>query len=337
MGVRRGAMVSVGSPIAFLFPGQGSQQVGMGKALYETFAVARAVFDEADAALGYALSRLCFDGPEAELTLTANAQPAILTTSVAALRVLESETALRPAVVAGHSLGEYSALVAAGSLRLGDAVRIVHLRGRLMQEAVAPHVGAMAAILGLSRADVEAACAEAAQGEVVTAANFNGGGQIVIAGHKAAVDRACVAAKARGAKRALPLSVSAPFHCALMKPAGDRLALALADVPFASPAVPVITNVEAAPNQDGERVRDLLARQVTAPVRWEESVERIAAMGITEAIELGAGRVLAGLVKRIAATIRVRAASDPASIAELSQAALATADSARAGGEASHG
>jgi [acyl-carrier-protein] S-malonyltransferase len=310
--------VTAGGRVAFLFPGQGSQQVGMGKALSDSFAVARAVFDEADAALGYSLSRLCFEGPEAELTLTANAQPAILTTSIAALRVLESETALRPAVVAGHSLGEYSALVAAGALRLGDAVRIVHLRGKLMQEAVAPGVGVMAAILGLSRADVDAACAEAAAGEVVSAANFNGGGQIVIAGHRAAVDRACAAAKARGAKLALPLSVSAPFHCALMQPAADRLAAALADVAFASPAVPVITNVEAAPNQDGGRVRDLLTRQVTAPVRWEESVERIAAMGITQAIEVGAGRVLAGLVKRIAPDLRVHGASDPASIGQLS-------------------
>jgi len=309
---------------AFFFPGQGSQQVGMGKALAEAFPAARAVFDKADAALGFSLSRLCFEGPEAELTLTANAQPAILTTSIAALRVLESETELRAGVVAGHSLGEYSALVAAGSLRLADAVRIVNLRGKFMQEAVAPGVGAMAAILGLSRADVEAACAEATgDGEIVSAANFNGAGQVVIAGHKAAVDRACVAAKSRGAKRAMPLAVSAPFHCALMQPAADRLAAALAGVSFAPLAVPVVTNVEAAKNQDASRVRDLLTRQVTAPVRWEESVDAIAVMGVTEAIEIGAGRVLVGLVKRIAPSIQMYGASDPTSIAELVGAPVA--------------
>jgi [acyl-carrier-protein] S-malonyltransferase len=313
---------------AFLFPGQGSQQVGMGKMLVQAFPAARAVFDEADAALGFALSRLCFEGPEAELTLTANAQPAILTTSIAALRVLERETGLGASVMAGHSLGEYSALVAAGSLRLADAVRVVNLRGKFMQEAVAPGVGAMAAIIGLSRADIEAACADAmmqggqgaSDGEIVSAANFNGGGQVVVAGHKGAVDRACVAAKARGAKLAKLLSVSAPFHCALMKPAAERLAAALAEVAFAPAKVPVVTNVEAAPNQDAARMRDLLTRQVTAPVRWEESVERIAALGVGEAIEIGAGRVLAGLVKRIAPSISVQAASDPASIAELVRA-----------------
>jgi [acyl-carrier-protein] S-malonyltransferase len=312
---------------AFLFPGQGSQQVGMGKALAEAFPVARAVFDEADAALGFSLSRLCFEGPEAELTLTANAQPAILTTSIAALRVLESESDLHACVVAGHSLGEYSALVAAGSLRLADAVRVVNLRGKFMQEAVAPGVGGMAAILGLSRADVEAACAEATagDGEIVSAANFNGAGQIVIAGHKAAVDRACAAAKSRGAKRAMPLAVSAPFHCALMQPAADRLAVALAGVSFAPLALPVVTNVEATKNQDASRVRELLTRQVTAPVRWEESVDAIAAMGVTEAIEVGAGRVLAGLVKRIAPSIQMYGASDPASVAELCAAPAAAA------------
>jgi len=313
---------------AFLFPGQGSQQVGMGKALAEAFPVARAVFDEADAALGFSLSRLCFEGPEAELTLTANAQPAILTTSIAALRVLESESDLRARVVAGHSLGEYSALVAAGSLRLADAVRIVNLRGKFMQEAVAPGVGAMAAILGLSRADVEAVCAEAVatsggDGEIVTAANFNGAGQVVIAGHKGAVERACAAAKARGAKRAMPLAVSAPFHCPLMQPAADRLAAALLGVSFAPLAVPVVTNVEARKNQDASRVRELLTRQVTATVRWEESIEAIAAMGVTEAIEIGAGRVLAGLVKRIAPTIQMYGASDPTSIAALIGAPVA--------------
>ncbi len=287
--------------IAFLFPGQGSQKVGMGRALAEK-AAARAVFEEADAALGYSISKLCFEGPEAELTLTANAQPAILTTSIAALRLLD----VRPDVVAGHSLGEYSALVAAGAIRLADAVKIVHLRGKFMQEAVPAGTGAMAAILGLERDAVEAACAEAAEGEVVSPANMNGGGQVVIAGVKAAVDRAVVACKARGAKRAVLLQVSAPFHCALMQPAADKLAVELARIDFAPLQVPVMTNVEATPNQDAGRIRELLTRQVTAPVRWEESVQKLAAMGVTRAHEVGAGNVLAGLVKRIAPSIEVK-------------------------------
>lgn len=304
---------------AFLFPGQGSQKVGMGKALAAAHAEARAAFDEADAALGFSLSRLCFDGPADELTLTAHAQPAILVTSVAALRVVAGRTDLRPDVVAGHSLGEYSALVAAGAMRFSDAVRMVHLRGKFMQEAVAPGEGAMAAILGLERAEVEQACAEAARelAAVVSPANLNGGGQVVIAGAKGAVARAGELCKQRGAKRVVALQVSAPFHCALMQPAADRLAAELARVEIARPSVPVVTNVEAEPNIDPARVRDLLVRQVTAPVRWEESVQKLAALGVSSAVELGEGNVLAGLVKRIAPGIAVRPAGDPASIEAL--------------------
>lgn len=304
---------------AYLFPGQGSQKVGMGKALAESYPEARAVYDEASAALGFDISRLCFEGPEAELTLTANAQPAILTTSVAALRVLEAHTGLKPDFVAGHSLGEYSALVAAGALALPDAVRLVNLRGKFMQEAVPAGIGAMAAILGLEAAAIETVCAEvrAETDAVISPANLNGGGQVVIAGDKAAVDRAVELLKQRGAKRAVPLQVSAPFHCALMKPAADKLAGELAKVAFRAPAVPVVTNVEATPNQDPERLRALLVEQVTAPVRWEESVQKLAALGVTRAVEVGAGAVLAGLVKRIAPGIEVRPAGDPEAIRSL--------------------
>ena len=308
------------SKTAFLFPGQGSQKVGMGQALRDAYQESRAVFDEVDDALGYPLSKLCFEGPEAELTLTANAQPAILATSVAALRALEARSPLRPVAVAGHSLGEYSALVAAGALQLADAVRLVHMRGKFMQDAVPAGVGAMAAILGLSADDVAAVCRDAAGTDVVSAANLNGGGQVVIAGHKDAVDRACAAAKTRGAKRAIPLSVSAPFHCALMQPAADRLASELARVDVKSPEVPVVSNVEASPNQDAARVKDLLARQVTAPVRWEESVQCLAGLGVASVVEVGAGNVLSGLVRRIAPDIAVHTAGDPTSIEALAHA-----------------
>ncbi len=289
----------------------------MGRALFDQFAEARAVFEEASSVLGFSLAQLCFDGPEAALTLTANAQPAILATSIAALRVLTKETGLAPGVVAGHSLGEYSALVAVGAMRLLDAIRVVNLRGKFMQEAVAPGTGAMAAVLGLGPAEVAAACADAARetGAVVSAANLNGGGQVVIAGAKAAVERATALCKERGAKRAMPLAVSAPFHCALMQPAADKLGAELARVEFARPTVPVVTNVEATENQDPGRMRKLLTDQVTAPVRWEESVQRLAALGVTRAIEVGAGAVLAGLCKRIAPSIAVAGAADPESIA----------------------
>ena len=319
MGVSGGEVVSVEA--AFLFPGQGSQKVGMGRALHDSFPEARAVFAEVDDVLGYPLSKLCFEGPDAELKLTANAQPAILTTSVAALRVLAARSDVRPRAVAGHSLGEYSALVAAGALTLVDAVRLVRMRGEFMQDAVPEGVGAMAAIIGLSAEDVAAVCREAAGDEVVSPANLNGGGQVVIAGHKQAVDRACAGAKARGAKRAIPLSVSAPFHCALMQPAAERLAPELERVTVKNPEVPVVSNVEAAPNQEAARVRELLARQVTAPVRWEESVHCLAGLGVDTVVEIGAGHVLGGLVRRIAPALAVHAAGDPDSIAAFTQGA----------------
>ena len=308
------------SKTAFVFPGQGSQKVGMGRALRDAYPEARAVFDEVDEALGYALSKVCFDGPEAALMLTANAQPAILASSIAALRALEARSPLRPSAVAGHSLGEYSALVAAGALQLADAVRLVHMRGKFMQDAVPAGQGAMAAIIGLSADDVAAVCGEAAGGDVVSAANLNGGGQTVIAGHKGAVERACAAAKARGAKLVKMLAVSAPFHCALMQPAAERLATELAGVEVKTPEVPVVSNVEAKPNQDAARVKELLEQQVTAPVRWEESVRCLAGLGVAAVVEVGAGNVLSGLVRRITPEITVHAAGDPESIEALTHA-----------------
>ncbi len=295
--------------IACVFPGQGSQKVGMGQALAEAFPEARAVFDEADAALP-GLRRVIFEGPADELTLTENTQPAILTVSTAVWRVLAGR-GLAPAFVAGHSLGEYSANVAAGSLAFGDAVRLVRNRGRYMQEAVPVGEGAMAAVLGLDEAGVAAACAEAAQGEVVSPANINGGGQIVIAGAKAAVARAGEAAKARGARRVLPLPVSAPFHCALMQPASDRLQPELRAVAASAPSVPVVANVDGEPRRDAAGVIDALVRQVVAPVRWEAVVRRLGALGVTTFIEVGPGTVLAGLVRKILPEATVASVADP--------------------------
>lgn len=300
---------------ALLFPGQGSQRVGMGRDLAREHAVAQRTYDEADAVLGFSLSRLCFEGPEADLTLTKHTQPAILTTSIAVLRVL-AERGLAFDVVAGHSLGEWTALVAAGAIAFGDAVRLTHLRGLYMQDAVPPGVGAMAAVIGLDRAAIAAVCERASQpGEPVEPANLNGAGQIVISGHAAAVERAIAEARAAGAKRSTKLPVSAPFHCSLMRPAAERLAAALAGVTITAPRVPVVHNVTAAPNQDTEQVRALLIEQVTAPVRWEESVQAIAALGVTRALELGPGSVLKGLVKRIADSIETLSIAEPSEVA----------------------
>ncbi|MDQ6891884.1 MAG: ACP S-malonyltransferase [Acidobacteriota bacterium] len=294
--------------LALLFPGQGSQFVGMGRKLAGESPAARAVFEEADAVLGFPLSRLCFEGPEDELKLTVNTQPAILTHSIAALRDLESRFPERlegAAVAAGHSLGEYSANVAAGALSFADAVRLVRQRGRFMQEAVPPGVGAMAAILGLAPEQVEEACEEAAVGEVVAPANFNSPEQTVIAGHTAAVDRACVLCTARGAKRAKILPVSAPFHCRLMAPARERMRPLLDAAPMLDARIPVIVNVDARSVWRAGELRNSLLHQIDSPVRWVESVRRLASEGVDRAIEIGPGSVLAGLVKRIERSIPV--------------------------------
>ncbi|HZD41921.1 MAG TPA: ACP S-malonyltransferase, partial [Terriglobales bacterium] len=265
--------------VAFVFPGQGSQYVGMGKALNAEFAVAKRVFSEADETIGLPLSRLCFDGPDSDLKLTENTQPAILAVSIAALRVLESETGLRPDLVAGHSLGEYSALVCAGALSFPDAVRVVRERGKLMQRAVSPGAGRMAVILGLDMDEVRSLCAAVANGEVVAPANDNGGGQIVIAGSHGAVTRAMGVAKERGAKRVLDLPVSAPFHCGLMRPAAEALEKVLEPVIVHPFSVGVVTNVEADVNRDAGRVKRLLIEQTVQPVRWEESIRRLESLG----------------------------------------------------------
>jgi [acyl-carrier-protein] S-malonyltransferase len=290
--------------LAFVFPGQGSQAVGMGKALADAFAPARAVFEEVDAALDEPLSKIIWEGPPEMLTLTENAQPALMAVSLAAMRVLEAEAGVDLArdaqFVAGHSLGEYSALAAAGALTLGDTARLLRIRGRAMQKAVPVGTGAMAALLGLDFDQAAAVAVEAAQGQICQAANDNGGGQVVVSGDKAAVERALEIAKEKGARRAMMLPVSAPFHCVLMQPAADAMAVALAEVALEPPAVPVVANVLAKPISDpGEIVRALVA-QVTGTVRWRESVAFMAAAGVTRFYEIGAGKVLSGLVKRIA-------------------------------------
>jgi [acyl-carrier-protein] S-malonyltransferase len=285
-------------PIAFIFPGQGSQYVGMGKELFENFSVAKKVFEEADDALHLSISALCFKGPEEALKLTENTQPAVLTTSIAAFKVLQEEKGITPQFTAGHSLGEYSALVVSGALTFSEAVKIVHLRGKFMQEAVPVGEGAMAAVLGMEREQVEKLCEEISYGEVLTPANFNCPGQIVIAGHAKAVERAIERVKKDG-KKAVPLPVSAPFHSPLMKPAGERLEKALEEISVSNLRIPVVTNVEAEVNTSKDRVKGLLVAQVSSPVRWEESMRKMIGKGIEQVLEIGPGKVLSGLMKRI--------------------------------------
>jgi len=300
---------------AWLFPGQGAQEVGMGKALAAASPAARQTFDRADAALGTPISTLCFEGPLEELTLTTNTQPALVTVSAAIVAALRERwpDLPPPAFAAGHSLGEYSALCAAGALELEAAVRLCRLRGAAMQEAVAPGEGGMAAVMGMDTAGVEALCAEAAQGDVLSPANYNSPGQIVIAGHARAVERARELGNARGGKLTV-LKVSAPFHCALMRPAAERLAAELAAAAVKALAFPVIANVDAEPNVDPARVPGLLTRQIDGPVQWMKTVERLAAEGVTLALELGPGKVLSGLCKRIDRRIKVLNVNDAESI-----------------------
>ena len=306
--------------IAFVFPGQGAQKVGMGQALAERFPICRETFDEADAALGESLSALCFSGPEDRLLLTENTQPAILAVSVAACRLVEAQ-GIRPAFAAGHSLGEYSAHVAAGTLSFQDALTTVRRRGRYMQEAVPVGAGAMSAILGLDADGVANACAEAAAslaGQVVSPANLNAPGQVVIAGSAEAVARAGERAKALGAKRVIPLAVSAPFHCALMKPAEDRLAPELRALAASAPRIPVVANVDAQPKQEAAAAIEALIRQVSAPVRWEDVIRRLIADGARTFVELGPGTVLAGLIKKIDRSVSVVSIESPEGLDGLS-------------------
>lgn len=306
---------------AFVFPGQGSQALGMGRDLADASAIARAVFDEVDEALGESLSSVIWGEDADALTLTQNAQPALMAVSVATARVLEAEggfsLADRGAYVAGHSLGEYSALTAAGALSLSDSARLLRLRGASMQEAVPVGVGAMAALLGLDLDDARAVAEAAAQGEVCEAANDNAPGQVVLSGHKAAVERACELAKEKGAKRAMLLPVSAPFHCALMAPAAAKMAEALAATEIAVPALPVVANIKAEAESDPAAIRDLLVAQVTGSVRWRESVQWMAGQGVTQLVEIGAGKVLSGLTKRIDRSVTAANAGTHAEIAAL--------------------
>jgi [acyl-carrier-protein] S-malonyltransferase len=299
---------------AFVFPGQGSQYAGMGKDVAEAYPAARRVFDEIDAALGYSISRLCFEGPEEQLKLTENTQPAILAVSSAIHAVLEERAAARRDLVAGHSLGEYSAIVSVGGLTPAAAAKIVHLRGKFMQEAVPVGTGAMAALIGPTPEDARAICEEAAEGEVVSVANLNAPGQVVIAGTKAAVDRAIEVAKSRGVRRALPLPVSAPFHCALMRPAEEKLRPVLDAAEIKDLWVALVSNVDASPIGTATAVRNALVRQVASPVRWVESVERMIAMGVRRFVEVGPGSVLTGLIKRIDPSVELLNVSDVASI-----------------------
>jgi [acyl-carrier-protein] S-malonyltransferase len=292
--------------VAFVFPGQGAQYVGMGRDWCEQFAEAREVFESAEEALGLPLRKICFAGPEEELKLTRHAQPAILTTSIASLRVLEAQSNLRPICVAGHSLGEYSALVSVGALSFGDAVKTVYERGRLMQEAVPDGKGLMAAVMGLSVPEVEKICADAGKTGVVSLAGLNGGGQVVIAGDKQAVLRAKEVAVEAGARSVVELPVSAPFHCPLMEPAALGLSRVLQDVEVNPYSIGVVTNVEATVNVQPERVKELLIKQVVCPVRWEESVKEIEALGCNRAIEIGPGKILKGLTKRISPALEVQ-------------------------------
>ncbi|ENM9288834.1 ACP S-malonyltransferase [Serratia marcescens] len=299
---------------AFVFPGQGSQTVGMLAELAAQFPIVEETFGEASSALGYDLWQLVQQGPAEELNKTWQTQPALLAASVAIFRVWQQQGGKAPALMAGHSLGEYSALVCAGVLDFKAAIRLVELRGKLMQEAVPEGTGAMYAIIGLDNDAIAKACEESAQGQVVSPVNFNSPGQVVIAGNKEAVERAGVACKAAGAKRALPLPVSVPSHCALMKPAADKLAVALQDITFNAPQVPVVNNVDVRTENDPEAIRSALVRQLYSPVRWTESVEFIAAQGVTSLLEVGPGKVLTGLTKRIVDTLTAAAVNDTASL-----------------------